>query len=270
MQLYFQKTGEGPALIILHGLYGLSDNWISIARKLSVFQTVYLVDQRNHGRSPHHPEHSYPAMALDLLELMESEKIKKASIMGHSMGGKTAMLFSAMFPEKVDKLIIVDIGPGGYANIDQHSPQVLAHLNIVNSLLSIDFEKFSSRVQIDKELALTIKDDTVRQFLMKNVHRNPDNTFSWKLNIKAISNAMPAIMGPVDLEKTDIKKSSCKFPVLFIKGEKSDYISPQQQLLISKYFPCAVLKTITGAGHWVHAEQPEAFFSLVDLFLRSQ
>lgn len=268
MQLYFQKIGEGPVLIILHGLYGLSDNWISIARKLGIDHTVYIVDQRNHGRSPHHPINTYDAMAQDLNELMVSENIEKASILGHSMGGKTAMVFSALFPTKVDKLIIVDIGPGGYANVDQHSPQVLAHLNIVHSMLSIDFDAFTSRVQIDNELAKTIKDQTIRQFLMKNVHRNIDNTFCWKLNIDAISKAMPAIMGSVSLEKILNGAPITEFPVLFIKGEKSDYINKEQEVLINKFFPNALIETIRDAGHWVHSEQPESFYNLVNSFLK--
>ncbi len=267
MQLYFQKIGEGPILIILHGLYGLSDNWISIARKLSTDHTVYLVDQRNHGRSPHHPVHTYDAMSQDLNELMVAEKIEKAIILGHSMGGKTAMVFSALFPAKVDKLIVVDIGPGGYANIDQYSPQVLAHLNIVNSMLSIDFEIFTSRVQIDNELAKMIKDQTIRQFLMKNVHRNQGNSFAWKLNIDAISKAMPVIMGSVSMEKILKGASITEFPVLFIKGEKSDYINKEQEILIDRFFPNAIIETIRDAGHWVHSEQPELFLNLINSFL---
>jgi esterase len=270
MQLYFQKIGEGPALLILHGLYGFSDNWISIARKFSTDFTVYLVDQRNHGRSPHLPEHSYEAMAMDLNELIISEKIERLSIIGHSMGGKTAMIYSAIFPSSINKLIIVDIGPGGYSTVDQHSPQVLAHLNIVHAMLSIDFKQFKSRVEIDKELAKSIKDDIVRQFLMKNVHRNHDNSFSWKLNIEAISKAMPAIMGPVALEKYFKEPGIPNFPVLFIKGEKSDYINDVQRILIFKFFPGATIKTIQGAGHWVHAEQPESFYSLADSFLKAE
>ncbi len=267
MQLFFQKIGEGPVLIILHGLYGCSDNWISIARKLSGTFTIYMVDQRNHGRSPHHAEHTYNAMAEDLNELFITENITKASIIGHSMGGKTAMLFAALFPAKVEKLIVVDIGPGGYANIDNHSLQILAHLNIAQSMLSINFEAFTSRVQIDKELAKTVTDVNIRQFLMKNVHRNHDNSFCWKLNIDAISKSMPAIMGSISLKDIVNESVTETYPSLFIKGEKSDYINSDQKLLINKYFPRAKIETINGAGHWVHAEQPEEFIETVYSFL---
>jgi esterase len=187
MKLFFQKTGEGEPLIILHGLYGFSDNWVTIGRKLSEYFSVYLVDQRNHGRSPHHPEHNYTVMADDLYELMVSEKLDRAYIVGHSMGGKTAMLFAAMHPCMVARLVVVDIGPGGYANIDTPSPLVLEHMNIMSTLLSTDLKKYSSRTEIERELATTIKAANVRQFMMKNIHRNTDNSFSWKFNIEALS-----------------------------------------------------------------------------------
>lgn len=266
MKLFFQKIGEGKPLIILHGLYGYSDNWITIARKLSGKFQVYLVDQRNHGRSPHSAEHDYSVMANDLFELMMSENLRQAWILGHSMGGKTAMLFAAMYPDMVTGLIVVDIGPGGYANIDSPSSQVLTHLNIVSALQGIDLKKYSSRVDIERELARTIPSISIRQFLMKNVHRNTDNSFSWKLNVDAISKNLPLIMGKIHLDK--LKNNLYpSFPILFIKGEFSDYINPEQQKLIKQYFSHAQLEEISGAGHWVHAEQPESFYNVISKFL---
>lgn len=270
MKLYFQKPGQGAALIILHGLYGSSDNWVSIARKLSPHYTIYLVDQRNHGRSPHSTEHTYEAMAADVDELMISENIEKAYILGHSMGGKTAMLFAALHPDKLLGLIVVDIYPGGYAELLQHSPQVIAHLNIVTTMLSIDMDNFSQRADIETELAKTIKDMSVRQFIMKNVHRNPDNTFSWKLNISAISKALPSIMGPIPLDKIPDFGTLTLFPVLFIKGEHSSYIGPNQITEIKKYYPNAQIQTISGTGHWVHADNPDQFMLVLEEFLNNQ
>jgi esterase len=269
MKLYFQKLGQGPALIILHGLYGSSDNWVTIARKLSSHYTIYLVDQRNHGRSPHSSEHTFEGMAADVDELMTSENIEKAYILGHSMGGKTAMLFAALHPDKLLGLIIVDIYPGGYAELLQHSPQVIAHLNIVTTMLSIDMNDFSKRADIETELAKTIKDLSVRQFIMKNLHRNPDNTFSWKLNISVISKALPLIMGPIPLNKILDFKTLTLFPVLFMKGEHSSYIGPNQIAEIKKYFPKAQIQTIAGAGHWVHADNPDQFMLVLEEFLNN-
>ena len=269
MKLFYQKFGEGPALIILHGLYGSSDNWVTIARKLSSRYTIYLIDLRNHGKSAHSPEHSYHLMVGDLAGFMTIENIEKAYILGHSMGGKTAMLFAAMYPSKVAGLIVVDIGPGGYANLSQYSPQVIAHLNIVNAMLSIDPSKFSSRVEIENELAKTIKDISVRQFIMKNIERSGDNIFAWKLNVDAISRSLPAMMGPIPLDKILGPNQITQFPVLFIKGGRSNYISPDQQALINQYFPEAQIETVPGANHWVQAEQPAKFMDVLEGFLQA-
>ena len=259
MKLFFQKFGLGPPIIILHGLYGSSDNWVTIARNLANQFTVYLVDQRNHGKSTHHPVHSYQSMIADLDEFMVSEGIEKSILIGHSMGGKTAMLFAASHPDKVNGLIVVDIGPGGYANIDSLSPMVIAHLNIMSSMLSVDFSKYTTRSEIESKLAETILDVSVRQFIMKNVQRNADNSFSWKFNLDALSNALPEIMGPVKLEKILDDNVNIGFPVFFIKGEHSGYISNEQQTLIYKYFPSAKIEVVQKSGHWVHAEQPVEF-----------
>ena len=267
MRLFFQKLGQGKPIIILHGLYGCSDNWITIARKLADRHTIYLVDLRNHGRSPHHPVHSYASMVDDLDELIVSEQIEKPLLVGHSMGGKTAMLYAINNPEKLKGLIVVDIGPAGYASIDNPSPMVISHLNIINAMFSIDFKHYTNRTDIEIELAKTIKDIETRQFIMKNIQRNSDHTFSWKLNLEAISKALPEIMGPVKIEKA-LKNSQLKeFPVVFIKGERSEYISTEQQTQIYNYFPNATIETIANAGHWVHADQPELFLQKLNEIL---
>jgi esterase len=267
MKLFFQKLGQGPPLIILHGLYGSSDNWITYARWLSEHFTIYLVDQRNHGRSPHSRGNSYELMAEDLRELITDENLDNVILLGHSMGGKTAMLFTALYPEKVKSLVVVDIGPGSYISVDNYSPQALVHLNIANTMLSADLTKYNSRVDIERELTKTIKETTVRQFIMKNVSRSADNSFSWKLNVEEIAQALPAIMGAIPLDKVPEGKKNDHLPVLFIKGEQSNYINSEQLLLIKKYFPSAQLEIIPGAGHWVHAEQPELFMHALNSFL---
>lgn len=268
MKLFFQKMGEGPVLIILHGLYGLSDNWLTFGRKLSEHFTVYLVDQRNHGRSPHSSEHTYPEMSDDLCEMMDSEGTERAIVLGHSMGGKTAMQFAAMYPGRLSGLIVVDIAPAGYSALSDHSPQVIMHMNIVDTLLSIDLKKFSSRTEIDDELEKRITDAKIRQFLMKNVHRSKDGSFNWKLNIEAINNHLPEIMGPVIFEPYAGKRAIGGFPVLFIRGGRSNYLLPEHYAGIKEYFPGAIIETIPGAGHWVHADKPVEFGKVVGEFLK--
>jgi esterase len=222
---------------------------------------------RNHGRSPHHPEHTYQLMALDIEEFMASENISKAHILGHSMGGKTAMLFAAQHPERIKSLIVVDVSPEGYANLTQYSPLVVALLNVANAMLSVDFAKYTTRTEIGNDLAQTIKDVNVRGLIMKNLYRNANNTFSWKLNINAVSKALPSIVGPINLEKINDGKPITGFPVLFIKAEHSDYLPDNQIDLIKRFFPVAEIKTILGAGHWIHSDKPELFLKVLEEFL---
>jgi pimeloyl-ACP methyl ester carboxylesterase len=268
VELFFQKIGSGTPIVILHGLYGSSDNWISVARQLAVAHTVYLIDQRNHGRSPHSPEHSYNLMSNDLYGFFTHQHIENAIILGHSMGGKTAMLFSARYPEKIKGLIIVDIAPASYASLNEYSPQVITHLNIVNAMLSFDFSLYSTRTEIDNELAKTIPDDDIRQFIMKNVHRNPDHSFDWKLNTIAISKALPEIMGSIYLEKELNNKPPLQFPSLFIRGGRSNYLLPVHYPEIKTYFTNSQIETIPNAGHWVHAEQPVLFRMTITEFIK--
>jgi esterase len=267
MELFYQKLGQGPSLIILHGLYGASDNWITVARKLSDRYTVYLVDQRNHGKSPHHSVHTYEAMSDDMEELMEKEHLGKVFLMGHSMGGKTAMLFCARHPERIAGLVIVDISPGSYASLSEYSPHAISHMNIVNAMLSVDFAKYTTRGEIELELANTIADLGTRQFIMKNVMRNADGSFAWKLNLDAIRKALPNILAAIPLEKVLQNSVVDTFPVLFIRGGRSDYITDEDVPYIHQYFPNAVFEKIPDAGHWVHAEQPVLFLEAISKIL---
>ncbi|MGC9341690.1 MAG: alpha/beta fold hydrolase [Bacteroidales bacterium] len=267
MKLNFKKFGEGPALIILHGLYGSSDNWVNIGKELSDHFEVFLIDHRNHGGSPHTDEHNYTLLREDLNEFMEQQSISRATLLGHSMGGKAAMFFAAKYPEKIDNLIVVDISPRSYKSPDKPAPHTIDHLNVIQALMSVDFNKVDNRMDVDMVLAETIKSQRIRQFLLKNVKRKDKNSFCWKLNLKTLHDAMPAIMDGLDPATINIGQGITGFPVLFIKGENSDYISDPDFPLIRQLFPSAEIVTIPNAGHWVHAEQTELFMKNIRYFL---
>jgi len=268
MDLFFRQMGKGEPLIILHGLYGSSDNWMNIGKVLSESYSVYLVDQRNHGHSPHSDKHNYYLMRDDLLEFMENQGIEKASILGHSMGGKTALFFAIAYPEMVQKLIIVDIAPTPYRMLTESNPHALNHLNIINALYNLNTDHISTLKDADRQLADIIPYQRVRQFLLKNLKRNKDGTFRWLLNIKTIRNELPAILDGLHPEEHQNNNERISFPILFIKGENSDYIQEKDQETILKIFPHALIQTIEGAGHWIHAEKREKFLETVRNFLK--
>lgn len=261
MKLFFRKYGQGPPLIIIHGLYGSSDNWVSIGRKLAQNFEVFIIDQRNHGKSPHSNDHNYELLKEDLLEFMDSHSIEKAIIIGHSMGGKTAMFFAADYPERISALIIADISPRSYKDTD--SSQLLAHNTIINAMYNIDFYGISSRDEINDILSKSIPEIRVRQFLLKNIKRTKHNEYSWSLNIKAIKYELINIMDGLKNDQPEI----IGFPVLFLKGEKSEYIQEKDRAMILNIFPFADIETIPNAGHWLHAEQPDIFLQKVADFI---
>lgn len=261
--------GKGEPLIILHGLYGSSDNWMNIGKILSESYQVFLVDQRNHGRSSHSDKHNYYVMRDDLLEFMQKQGIEKANLIGHSMGGKTALFFAVAYPEMVEKLIVVDIAPTPYQMLTESNTHALNHLNIINALYNLDISQISTLKEADKQLAQIIPYQRVRQFLLKNLKRGKDGTFRWLLNIKTIRNELPAILDGLDPENYRNKDEKISFPVLFIKGEQSEYIQQKDKEDILKIFPHADIQTIKGAGHWVHAEKREEFLKTVSEFLSS-
>lgn len=267
MELFYRKEGEGPTIVIVHGLYGASDNWMSVARALSENYEVYLIDQRNHGRSPHSNIHTYEALVEDLKNFLDNHGIEKTILIGHSMGGKTVMFFARKFPERINNLIVVDIAPKDYKNLIDFSQQTVDHLNIINAMAAIDFSTIHSRKEIDDELAQTIPSKRVRQFLLKNLHREKDNTFSWSLNIEALKNNLNDILKGFDKEEIQNGLNIIGFPVLFIKGELSNYITETDYPTIRKVFPYAEIETIKDAGHWVHAEQPEEFIKTIKNFI---
>ncbi|MRT91423.1 alpha/beta fold hydrolase [Ancylomarina sp. 16SWW S1-10-2] len=267
MKLNYKKLGEGPALIIVHGLYGSLDNWLTIAKKLSENFEVFIIDQRNHGNSPHADSHTYIDMKNDLLEFMDDHKIDKATLIGHSMGGKTVMFFAIDYPERVSNLLVVDIAPKNYSKISDYTPQTINHEHLVSIILNFNLSLYKSRTEINQELAKQIKSEKVRQFLLKNLKRNKDKSFGWKLNIKTISEYLPQIMDGIDESSFTQGKGITGFPVLFIKGEESNYICDDDHKLIRTIFPYAEITTIPKAGHWVHAEQADLLVKTINYFI---
>jgi pimeloyl-ACP methyl ester carboxylesterase len=252
MRLNFKSYGAGPPLIILHGLFGSLDNWHSISRRLAEFYRVLALDQRNHGGSPHSAEMDYRLMAQDVGEFMEAQGLERAHVLGHSMGGKTAMQFALDQPEKVDRLVVVDVAPRAY------SP---GHGEIFAGALSLDLAACQERGQLDEALAPFIPERVVRQFLLKSVTRDAGGAFRWKLNLRGIFRNYERLCEALPTDRL------FDHPALFIRGGQSGYIRGEDWEPLRRLFPKAELQTIQSAGHWVHAEAPEAFGQAVLGFL---
>ncbi|MFM7021604.1 MAG: alpha/beta fold hydrolase [Flavobacteriales bacterium] len=254
MQLNYKVSGEGEAVIVLHGFLGSLDNWQSLMKELSVNYKVYLIDLRNHGKSEHDKHHNYWLMENDLSEFMLAQNISSAYIIGHSMGGKTAMFFAVQNPGRVDKLIVVDIGPKYYS---QH------HQSVLNALNSVDLANVSSRQEVENHLMQQLHDVGVVQWLMKNLKRESGESFAWKFNLEGLTREVENI-GEALPENAEFTN-----PTLFIRGGRSNYILDEDIELITQIFPVARLATIPKAGHWVHAEQPEEFSAVIHSFLKN-
>lgn len=268
MKLFFRTEGFGTPLVIVHGLYGSSDNWLTVAKKLSTAHQVFLIDQRNHGRSPNSEEHTYEALKNDLADFFDQQKIGKAIVMGHSMGGKTAMCFAADYPERIEKLIVVDIAPKDYFLLNDES-QYYLHNNILRAMLEIDFSKMESRHQVGVFLNERIDSTLVVQFLLKNVHRNKiSQQFEWRLNVPVLYDNLDEIIKGVNAHWFDDRLPIYNYPVLFIKGANSNYILPEDYPSIRRIYPDAQIVEIPNAGHWLHAEQPQLFMDAVLKFLK--
>lgn len=251
MELYSREFGQGNPVLILHGLFGFSDNWQTIAKSLADQFLVVTPDLRNHGRSPHTSAHSYPEMAEDIRLFMENHWMFTAAVIGHSMGGKVAMQLALTHPEMVERLVVVDMGPGKAE--DNHSA-------IFRALLDIDLSKMASRNDIEAYLSDRISDTGTRQFLLKNISRETDGGFRWKMNLPALWQHYPDILAAVGGGTYDK-------PALFIRGSRSDYIKDADIPLIHTLFPKAEIKTIEGAGHWVHADRPNELLQVLEEFL---
>ena len=252
MELNFKTYGEGEPIFILHGLFGSLDNWQTLGKKLAESHKVYLIDQRNHGKSPHSDSFSYHDMAEDLAELIRNENLDKITIMGHSMGGKTAMTFAVEYPNLLKKLIIVDIAPKKYP------PH---HDEIIDALYSLDLPSISSRREADEIMKHSIENDGTRLFLLKNLNREKEGGYSWKMNLDMLSNEIEKV---IDVTEIPFPIS---IPSLFIRGGSSGYILDSDFEKIDQLFPNSEIETIEGAGHWVHAEKPQELFESVMEFI---
>jgi esterase len=253
MKLFYRKSGNGKPLIILHGLFGSSDNWFSLAKVFAEHFTVYLVDQRNHGQSPQSDDFNYKLLTEDLATFILDHHLEKPHIIGHSMGGKTAMNFAVKYPDQVDKLIVVDIAPKKYP---------VHHDHILEGLHSIDLQTLASRNEADTILSNHIPEPDVRQFLLKNLSRTSEGKFEWRVNIHAIDEHIEEIGSGMQYEG--------KFtgPALFVKGVRSNYYASGDEENILQIFPAAEFVTL-NTGHWVQAEDPKAFAEATISFLNS-
>lgn len=252
VSLHYKKSGSGPTLLILHGLFGSLDNWVSLSHQFSAHFTVYLIDLRNHGKSPHSDEHHYEVIAEDLHLFMEVQQIKKANIIGHSMGGKAAMQFCKQYPENVEKMVIVDIAPRAYSS---------NHEVIFQALLSLQLDSMQSRNDADETLKLKIPDFATRQFLLKNLKRNEKGKLEWKFNLYSLYKNYNRINESL-LFSQKINNST-----LFVLGEKSNYILNEDRVLIQENFNQVKFAKVANAGHWVHAENSTDFYTITKAFL---
>ena len=252
MELNFKVFGSGEPLIILHGLLGSLDNWQTLAKRYAEHFTVFIIDQRNHGRSPHSSEFSYDLLVEDLLAFCETQHLYKTHLLGHSMGGKVAMQFALQHADYIDKLIIADIAPVRYEP---------GHNEIFEALRNVDLSTVKSRKEVELQLAKTIKNFGVRQFLMKGLTRGAQNNFEWKFNLSSLWNHYDNILGSFECEE------QFEGDTLFINGANSSYVLPAYDAEINKYFPHNTRISIPNAGHWLHAEQADEFYDKTLSFL---
>lgn len=265
MELHYSKIGKSPALFIIHGLYGSGDNWMNIAKALSDKFTVYLIDQRNHGRSPHSAVHNYNEMASDIKSVCDKEEIRTLYIIGHSMGGKTAITFTLNYPGIVRKLVNVDISPYSYLDQEHFKEQIEYHNIILNTFKSAPINKIASRADMEDYFAPFIKNTSIRRFLLKNLKRDKTKGFFWQLNVEALAANLTTIVDAAP----PVKLGAQSFiPTLFIRGGQSPYISDDEKEAIPDVFPNASFETFENSGHWLHADEPERFIKAVSDFIK--
>ncbi|MBO0342986.1 MAG: alpha/beta fold hydrolase [Bacteroidota bacterium] len=253
--LHSKILGEGQPFIILHGFLGMSDNWKTLGTQYAEngFQ-VHLIDQRNHGKSFHSDEFNYDVLSDDVINYMNHHNIDSAYVMGHSMGGKTAMQLATSHPSRVKKLIIADIAPKYYP------PH---HDFIFNGLSHLDFNQISDRREADDELAKHIKDRGIRQFLLKNLYWVEKEKLGFRFNFDVLKNRME------EIGENIFPNAIYDGPALFLRGDRSEYIQPNDFAEIKRHFPNAEIETIDKAGHWLHAENPKQFYEKSFTFLNS-
>ena len=253
IELHTTVLGEGQPFLILHGFLGMSDNWKTLGNKFAeAGYQVHLLDQRNHGRSPHTPEMNYEVLATDIYDYCQTHNLKNIILLGHSMGGKAAMLAAGKYPDLIDKLIVVDISPKYYA---PHHDQIMA------GLTALENQNLTSRKDAEEFLAKFVEDAGTRMFLLKNLYWKTKEKLALRLNLKVLKETIEevgtALPAEIKFEK----------PTLFVKGEKSNYITKEDEPLILSHFPNARIQEIPNAGHWVHAEKMKDFYDNVMHFL---
>ncbi len=254
MKLFCRQFGTGKAVVILHGLFGLSDNWVSFGHLLAEHYTVYIPDLRNHGQSPHSSIFDFPALENDLAELLENLKLEEIFLIGHSLGGKTAMYFTLHHPAIVKKLVVVDISM-------RKSPPDREHQLLLNAMMAVDFSRAKSRSDVDHQLQETIKSVRLRQFLLKNVYWRDRYNLDWRPDLRSINDNLLSVFEGVN------DSGIYGGQALFIRGGLPDYILDSDLPELKMKFPGAEVKTIANAAHWVHADAPGEFFALVKNFL---
>lgn len=254
MKLFFRQNGDtGPAIVIVHGLFGSSDNWLTISKTIGALgYRVFSVDQRNHGQSPRADDHDYTSMAADLREFLIDQQLENPVLVGHSMGGKTVMQYAMDYPNTFDKLVVVDIAPKFYP---------IHHAELIRGLKAIDLMGITSRNEADAVLSRYEPIVPVRQFLLKNLFRNAQGQFDWRLNLPVIERELHGIGD--ELTNPQIVHK----PTLFIRGSESPYILDEDIPAINRIFPTARVETIQDAGHWVQAEKPVEFVETLMKFI---
>jgi esterase len=261
VDLHYRRMGpEGATpLVVLHGLFGTSDNWGSIGKELAeptdataqAFDVV-LVDLRDHGRSPHTAATSYPLMAADVHALIERLGLRDVVLVGHSMGGKTAMVLAQRWPELLRQLVVVDISPKEHAN---------NHGHIIEALLTADLSPGRTRKEVEQHVAARVKEPGVVQFLMKNLYWHTEDQLAWRVNAPLLARELDAILAAIGPDMV-------KVPTLFIRGGQSDYILREDLPAIKEQFPNSRVETIAYAGHWVHAQAPDEVIGMIRATLR--
>lgn len=251
MKLFYREYGQGKPMIILHGLFGLSDNWVTLAKVFSeaLNMRVIIPDQRNHGRSGHHPVFNYFALVDDLAELYDDLGIGSAVLLGHSMGGKVAMHFALDYPSSVEQLIVADISPVPY--------RTYRHAFLLEVMSGIDFSRFRTKKDVEEEMIRHVPDRRLVNFMMKNVQNISRDKMAWKMNIEALKLNLEEVF------RFEPSGSSYPGPVLWLKGEHSDYIMQEHHRIMYSFFPNVTMHIIPSASHWLHADNPEEFSRVV-------
>ncbi len=259
MKLNYRRYSEqGEPVLIMHGLFGSLSNWGWHSKQLAEHFSVVAVDLRNHGESPHEDAMNYQDMADDVIQLLDDLGIEKCSLIGHSMGGKTAMQLALSYPDRVNKLIVVDIAPSEYTGSAED------HMRIISGMRSLDMTTVSNRNDADKHLQDYVEDEATRQFILTNLARAEDGTFSWRLNLDALEKHYDR------LREKLVSEAPFTGPTLFVRGDLSPYVRKKHEAEILELFPNASVKSVMETGHWVHAEKPQVFQTIALGFLNQE